>query len=280
MEIKNKIKLIIPIALGTIAISIFLYAYFRHLLVPSKNNLFVSGTVEATEVRVSFQVSGRIKELLTDEGAMVKNGNTVAKIDTDELIQKKTQAEKALAEATVIYQRLNKDYDRYENLYKIGSISQQKRDDAKANAETAKAKVDALRASLELANINLRYADLKTPLDGFVLVKSAEAGEYVQIGSTVFTIADLKNIWVTGYINETDLGKVKLNQVADVKTDTYPNKIYKGRVSFISEESEFTPKQIETKEERVKRVYRIKITIDNKEQELKPGMPVEAYINI
>jgi HlyD family secretion protein len=111
-----------------------------------------------------------------------------------------------------------------------------------------------------------------------VLVKSAEAGEVVQQGSPIFTVADLTDVWVTAYINETDLGRVKLNQEVDVKTDTYPDKIYKGRISFISQEAEFTPKQIQTTEERVKLVYRIKIAVENPNFELKPGMPADGYI--
>jgi HlyD family secretion protein len=85
---------------------------------------------------------------------------------------------------------------------------------------------------------------------------------------------------VTGYINETDLARVKLNQEADVETDTYRGKKYKGRVSFISSEAEFTPKTIQTTEERVKLVYRIKVKVDNSSLELKPGMPADAYISI
>ena len=98
------------------------------------------------------------------------------------------------------------------------------------------------------------------------------------MGVPVFTVIDLNNIWVTAYINETDLGRVKLNQEAYVTTDTYPGKKYKGRVSFISSEAEFTPKLIQTTEERVKLVYRIKVRVDNSTLELKPGMPVDAYI--
>jgi HlyD family secretion protein len=105
-------------------------------------------------------------------------------------------------------------------------------------------------------------------------------GEVIQPGASVFTVIDLKNIWITGYINETDLGKVKLNQVANIQIDTYPNKSYKGRVSFISQEAEFTPKHIQTVEERTKLVYRVKINVNNSDFELKPGMPADAYIQI
>ncbi len=143
-----------------------------------------------------------------------------------------------------------------------------------------KANVDALSASLELAKTRLGFANLVSPLNGYVLVKSALPGEVVQVGAPVFTVIDLNNIWVTAYINETDLGRVKLNQEADVVTDTYPGKKYKGRVSFISSEAEFTPKTIQTTEERVKLVYRIKVKVDNSSLDLKPGMPADAYIQI
>ena len=112
------------------------------------------------------------------------------------------------------------------------------------------------------------------------MTKSAEADEVVQAGQTIFTIADLHNIWLTAYINETDLAKVKLNQEVEVKVDSYPGKTYQGRISFISQEAEFTPKQIQTTEERTKLVYRIKVMIDNSHLELKPGMPADGYIKI
>jgi HlyD family secretion protein len=119
---------------------------------------------------------------------------------------------------------------------------------------------------------------LTSPLDGFILVKSSLPGEVVQIGTPVFTAIDLNNVWVTAYISETDLGKVKLNQKAQVETDSYPGKKYSGKVSFISSQTEFTPKYIQTSEERVKYVYRVKIKVDNSSLDLKPGMPADAYI--
>jgi HlyD family secretion protein len=92
------------------------------------------------------------------------------------------------------------------------------------------------------------------------------------------TLADLDHIWLRAYINETDIGKVRLDQPATVKTDTYPGKSYKGRVSFISSTAEFTPKSVETHAERVTLVYRIKIDIDNPTHELVPGMPADALL--
>jgi len=255
-----------------------LITYFYKKENSHNGRIKVSGNMEATDVRLSFRVAGKIKEILVDEGSVVKSGDVVARIDTDELIKIKNEAESSLKSAEFTYERARDDYARMENLFKAGSISEQKRDSAKTSADSAKANVDALSASLELAVTRLGFAELVSPISGFVLVKSAEVGEVVVAGSVIFTVADLSDIWLTGYVNETDLGKVKLNQEAEIRTDTYPDKIYIGRISFISQEAEFTPKQIQTTEERVKLVYRIKIKADNPNYELKPGMPADGYV--
>jgi HlyD family secretion protein len=274
---KKKIKVIIIIAV--VALGAFALLSLIRLKSEGRNKrIKVSGNIEATDVRLSFRVAGKIKELLTDEGKLVKTGDSVARLETDELTQIRDQDAASLKAAQYQYELDKVDYERAENLLKEGSISVQRRDAAKTKADADKANVEALSAKLDLSNTRLGFADLTSPIDGFVLVKSAEAGEYVQVGATVFTVADLRDIWLTAYINETDLGRVKLNQLAEIKTDTYRNKVYKGRISFISQEAEFTPKQIQTTEERVKLVYRIKIQVDNTDLELKPGMPADGYI--
>ena len=108
--------------------------------------------------------------------------------------------------------------------------------------------------------------------------KNIEPGEQVAVGTPVITIGELESVWVRAYIPETDLGRVKLGQKARVTTDTWPGRVYDGRVTFIASEAEFTPKNVQTPKERVKLVYRIKITIPNPKRELKPGMPADAEI--
>ncbi len=274
---KKKTKVILIVAVGFIALFALL-DYFRIKSKYAGKSIMVSGNIEATEVRLSFQVSGKIAELLTDEGMFVRKRQIVAVLDKDELTKVRNEAKALLDEAKSNYQTTEKDYVRAESLFQGGVMTAQQRDIAKNNADVAAAKLKAAQQSLELASVRLGYADLNSPINGFVLVKSAEAGEVMQPGSTVFTVADLNDIWLTAYINETDLGRVRLNQQADIKTDTYPDKIYKGRISFISQEAEFTPKQIQTTRERVKLVYRIKIDVKNPNLELKPGMPADGYI--
>ena len=97
---------------------------------------------------------------------------------------------------------------------------------------------------------------------------------------SIVSIGDIDRPWLRAYVNETDLGRVKLGTKVSLKTDSYPGKSYPGTVSFIASEAEFTPKQIQTKEERVKMVYRIKVDVDNSSGELKNNMPVDAVIGL
>jgi len=276
---KKKIKPVFIIAvLGVIIFfaGIFVLRYER----AHEKIIKVSGTIEGDDVRISFRVAGQITELLTDEGMVIKKDQIVARLNQDELSKVKAEAEAALKLAEYQYKLDYDDYVRAENLFKAGAISAQKRDEAKTRADTDKANIKQLQASLALANTKLGWTDLAAPLDGYVLVKSALPGEVVQQGAPVFTAINLDDLWVTAYINEKDLGKVKLGQKAHVQTDTYKGKKYDGWVSFISSQAEFTPKYIQTTEERVKYVYRIKVRVNNSSLDLKPGMPADAYIII
>lgn len=273
---KNKAKLIILI--GALIIAGLIAAVY---LARQKNHnrlIKVSGNIEGDDVRISFRVDGQIIELLTDEGKVVKQGEIVARLNTDELTQERDNAAASLKAAEFDYELAKIDYQRSENLFKEGAVSAQKRDQDKTTFDASQAKVEQLKASLVLAETRLGFAELASPLNGYILTKSSLAGEVVKSGTPVFTAVDLNNIWVTAYINEKDLGRVKLNQEAQVGTDTFPGKRYKGRVSFVSSQAEFTPKFIQTQEERVKLVYRIKVQVDNSSLELKPGMPADAYI--
>ena len=274
---KKKFRIIIGIVIAVAALAA-LFLFIREREENGNKRIKVSGNIETQDVRLSFRVGGKIAHLFADEGSVIKLDQTVAGLETDELIKIRDEAEASLKAAQAQYELDKTDAERAEKLFQAGAISAQKRDSALTKADADKANAQALQASLELAQTRLGFADLVSPMDGFILVKSAEAGEVVQPGTTVFTAADLHDIWLTAYINETDLGRVKLNQPAEIRTDTYPNKAYTGTVSFISQESEFTPKQIQTTEERVKLVYRIKIKVDNAALELKPGMPADGYI--
>ena len=141
-----------------------------------------------------------------------------------------------------------------------------------------KAEIERARAQVGITQTQIADATIVAPIDGVVLVKSAEAGEVLAAGTTIVSLGDIAHPWLRAYINETDLGRIKLGGKVKLSTDSFPDKTYDGRISFISSEAEFTPKQIQTKEERVKLVYRIKIDVDNPRQELKNNMPVDGEI--
>ena len=146
--------------------------------------------------------------------------------------------------------------------------------------EQARAQLMMAEKALAQARTRLGYTVLTAPMDGVVLSENVEPGEYVAAGTPVVTIGRLDPLWLRAYIAETDLGRVKLGQPSRVTTDTYPGREYRGTVTFIAQDAEFTPKNVQTKQERVKLVYRIKITLPNPDHELKPGMPADAVIDI
>ncbi len=143
---------------------------------------------------------------------------------------------------------------------------------------TRRADIEQSKASIALIDSQLADTIAICPVDGVVLVKAADTGEILAPGTTVVTVGDIDHPWLRGYIDEKDMGRVKIGSKARVTTDSYPGKVYSGRVSFIASEAEFTPKQIQTQEERVKLVYRIKIDVENPNRELKSNMPADAEI--
>jgi HlyD family secretion protein len=143
---------------------------------------------------------------------------------------------------------------------------------------TSQADLNRSTAQAQLSESQLSDTTAMSPVDGTVLTKAAEVGQVLAAGTTVVTIGDTDHPWLRGYINETDLGRIKLGTKVKVTSDSFKDKVYWGHISFISSEAEYTPKQIQTQEERVKLVYRIKIEIPNPQHELKSNMPVDAEI--
>jgi len=150
----------------------------------------------------------------------------------------------------------------------------------KKELATARGQVKEAASALEVIQTQIEYSNLYAPTSGVVLVKNAEPGEFVVPGGAVVTLGQIEKPWLKAFINESDLGRVKLGQKVSVTTDTYPGKEYPGKVTFISSEAEFTPKNVQTAKERVKLVYRIKVGLENPQNELKPGMPADAQIHL
>ncbi len=221
-------------------------------------------------------------------------------------IQDIRAAQQTVIDARADLDQKKQDYGRYEALYQKDEIAGQVRDRAATAVTIAQATLNRSQevydelvegtrkeqiavdrsmvaqahADTEMAKIRLDYTVLRAPFTGVVLTREAELGEVVAPGTPIVTLADLDNIWLRVYLPETDLGKVRWGQQVDVRTDTYPGKNYRGRVSVIASDAEFTPKSVQTAQERVTLVYRIKIDVQNPNYELKPGMPADAYIKV
>lgn len=296
----------------------------------NSDRIEASGNIEATNIIVSSQVSGKVIQILKDEGDNVNKGDTVLIIDPEtyqlkldeafaakELAQAQfnlvkkgareediKQAEENLKQTQVSFDLAEQDKQRMENLYKSKSITKKQFDDAIANYEIAQAKLISAKENLQkvknlsrpeeikqseanlnrvVANVNLLKRSLNdcyvtSPSSGFVTKEFIEQGETAGMMSSLFQIADLSSVELVIYVSETELGMVKLGQKANINVDTYPDKSFEGKVIYISPEAEFTPKNIQTQEERTKLVYAVKIKADNPDFELKDGMPADASI--
>jgi len=215
-------------------------------------------------------------------------------------------ARQALVNAKADLAQKQLDYTRAETLYREQVGSQVARDQAETNLKSAqttahsaqqqydqalegtrKEQLAVDRAQLvqavqkaDLSRVYLGYTTLRAPKAGVILVRDAELGEVVAPNTPVITLGDLDHVWLRAYVNETDLGRIHWGQPVTVRTDSYPGKVYHGRISFIASQAEFTPKSVQTFQERVTLVYRIKIDLENSNHELKPGMPADAEIQL
>jgi HlyD family secretion protein len=296
----------------------------------SKKVIEESGTIETTESVVSSQVSGKILQILKDEGAQVKAGDTlviidhetldlqlrqnealrdIAKSQLDLLIKGSRkedviQAEEVFNQATSNFNSAKTDYERMENLIKSNSVTQKQYDDAESRFDVAKAQLKGAQenftkikniarpeeiaqakanyeknsAAVDATKKNIRDCFVISPINGFVVKKFTELGETVSMMSSLEKVSDLSKVEVRIYVSETELGRVKLGQKAELKIDSIKDKSFVGKVTFISPEAEFTPKNIQTKDERTKLVFAVKVEIPNPNYELKVGLPADVKI--
>lgn len=251
-----------------------------------------SGTIEVTEIEIGSKIASRVEKLQVNEGEEVDSGEVLIELDHKELDAQLNQAKASvdvaktrMNQAKSEWENVNRNLKRIKELYLAGSVTQKELDDLETNHKLALAQrklvahqYEQSKAMVELIQAQLENTIIRSPIKGIVLEKNTNPGEVVFPGIALLTLADLSTVWLKIYVNETQLGLVKLGQKAEVKVDSYPEKTFQGKVVYISDKAEFTPKDIQTKEERVKLVFGVKISLENPEQELKPGMPADAEI--
>ena len=331
MVMKQRLRpVFILLILCTIGGGIWFWLSKRHMELDYEILLY--GNVDIRQVELAFNDSERIADLLVEEGDPIKKGQLLAKFETErfELAVARAEAQvkyqeqvvarleagtrqeeirKAKADVAAAEAALDdaeRTYQRISALVPQRAASVQNLDDARAAANSARARLNALKAVLDLsiagprkediaaakamlkryeAELSLTRRDLKNaflyaPTDGIVQNRILEVGDMASPQKPVYTLALTDPLWVRAYVSEPDLGKIRGGMNATVTTDSFPDKEYKGRIGFISPTAEFTPKPVETTQVRTRLVYQVRVFVKNPNDELRLGMPATVKVQL
>jgi HlyD family secretion protein len=270
-----------------------------------------NGRIEAEEVHVATKYAGRVAEVLVNEGDRVAAGQVLARMDTAELRAELAaaragvaQAEENVAEARaqIVQQEsalkfAQQELERAQTLVGKGHISQQQADQRQTERDTARATLDAARARLastrraveaaqaqaERIETQLAESTLAAPRAGRVQYRLAEPGEVLASGGRVVTLLDLTDVYMTIFLPTADIGRLLVGSEARIVLDAVPQFVIPAQVSFISAEAQFTPREVETRSEREKLMFRVKVKIDPvlltaHIEKVRTGLPGEAYV--
>jgi len=272
-----------------------------------------NGRLEVQEIDVATKFPGRIAEVLVDEGDSVQVGQVVARMDTSSLNAQVREAEaqvqrakqgKITAKAVIAQRRsetllAERDLERARALYVNANISVKDYDRARSTMDTAKSAITqaeaqlaeaeaAIKASLaqsERIQADLKESVLTAPRSGRVQFRLAEPGEVLAAGGKVLTLIDPTDVYMTVFLPAAEAGKIALGAQARITLDAAPNLVIPAAVSFVADKAQFTPKEVETRSEREKLMFRIKVKIDPElvkghEAQVKPGLPGVAYVQL
>lgn len=305
-------------------------AFFAISCAAKQPGIRVSGTIEATEVRIASQSTGRILSMPALEGDLLTKGGVVAEIDhagldlqlgqanagvelasaqLDLLLggarsEDLEQAQAALDSSVEALKLAKVDASRMADLLASGSATQSQKDAADAKLASAdaqqrqadqilkklessarpeelrqaKARLEQARWSAKIVEKAIADCEIAAPISGVLSRRLAEPGELAGPGTGLAVMEDLGDLELTVYVPEAELGKVAVGQEASISVDSFPGRAFKGKVTRISSEAEFTPKNVQTKDERVKQVFAVTIGLGDGEGSLRPGMPADAVL--
>jgi HlyD family secretion protein len=301
-----------------LSFAMFLTAIFAGCSGNNGGAIEASGTIEGTDVNIGTEVAGKVLQVRVDEGSQVARGDTLAIIDDTEYLLQLRQAEANLGsfessyrlavegsrtedivQAEAAYKTAASDYQRMKDLLASQTVTQKQYDDTYARYIAAEQTYQKLRrglrpeeisgardkkesaaAQVDLLRKKVHDCVLLAPCAGTITLRGVEPGELVTLGMNLLRITYLEKVKLMIYVGEKDLGKVRIGQRADVSIDSYQKRVFEGTVVYISPSAEFTPKNVQTKEERTKLVFGVKIEINNPDGTLKPGLPADAKIAI
>lgn len=243
-------------------------------------------------------------QLLRDEAALARAKAQLRDLEQGARTQELQEAAANLSAAKSLAEKAKADFERYSRLFRDGAISTQQLDNSRSAHEVAannllaaqsrysllqagtrpetieaqRLEVQRSQAVLVSSQTQLADTSVASPLAGRVLSKNYEKGEFVNAGSAIATIGDMRDCWVKIYVATEQLGRIRLGQAAKVKIDAYPDRIFRGEIKEISQNAEYTPRQSITQRERANMVFAVKVKIDNAEEFMKPGLPADVVI--
>jgi len=295
-----------------IAVSGYVWQRFQQ---PGLPEAFASGNgqIEATEVDIATKLPGRLVEILAREGDLVEPGQVLARMDTEQLDAYLREAEAQLRRArankehaiAIVAQReselalAEKEYKRSQALVKDGFISKEKVDQVRTAKQTteaalqsarvgvseAEAAIEAAVASTERIKVDIKDGTLKAPIGGRVLYRLAEPGEVLAAGGKILTVLELSEVYISIFLPAGQAGRVTVGDEARIVLDVRPDLVIPAKVSFVASRAQFTPKEVETRTEREKLMFRIKVLIDPEllkqhVEKVKTGVRGVAYVRL
>ena len=267
-------------------------------------NLQAGDTVKGGQIVARISRADLEAQVLRDEAALARAVAQLADLVEGPRSQERQEIAANLDAARSIYQKAQVDYERYQALHKQGAVSLQQLDTARSALDVAYNSAQALEQRLSLSDEGTRPKTIEaqrleverskavlaasktlvqdtvvaSPIDGLVLTKNFENGEYINPGSALVTVGNMTDCWVKIYVPSTHLGLIKIGQQADVKIDSFPDKVFRGEIKEINQTAEFTPRQSITQRERANLVFAVKVKLDNTDGVLKPGMPADVVL--
>jgi HlyD family secretion protein len=282
-------KIILPVVISAAIAALAVYWAINHFRDRGRP-LEAAGTLEAVEVDVGALVAGRIVAIYYDEGDDVAEGATVATLDAEELEAGLAAAEAGaaaaedrVAAAGAAFAAAQDRFARVARAYPGGGVTKAEYERAKAerdaaSAELASARSLAAQAKAAKAQLDARRKEIEivAPLSGTVLSRNLEPGEVLSPGVSLMTLADLSALELYVYVPESEVGSVDVGDPVEVAVDSFPGEMFAGKVKAVASRTEFTPRNVESKEDRVTLVFKVTVKVPNPGGRLKPGMPADA----
>jgi len=261
MAVQQLRKRLIPVILVVVIIGVG-YWWWKTNLSPeaTASVLGGTGTIEAEQVAITPQASGRIIESKAEEGVAVKKGDLLFRLDPTLPALQVAQADIGIKAAQANYDNVRND---------SGSTD--------SEVAAAKAQLDQAKVAKRMAQVQLGYQSISSPLDGVLVSVVGHPGENAVPGSALAIVSDTAHLAITIYIPEDQIGKVSIGQAGTLTTDS-TDKTYNAKVEFIASSPEFAPSSLETKDQRVKLVYQVKLKLTDADSALKPGMPADVVL--